>query len=43
MVSLESPSAYVAQNKTDPSKGIDVNKFHEMIGHCGVNCLKKTA
>jgi hypothetical protein len=20
-----------------------VNKFHEMIGHCGVDCLKKTA
>jgi hypothetical protein len=22
---------------------IDVNKFHEMIGHCGVDRLKKTA
>jgi hypothetical protein len=43
MVSLESPSAYIAQNKTDSSKSIDVNKFHEMIGHCGVNCLNKTA
>jgi hypothetical protein len=43
MVSLDSSTAYVAQNKADSSKGIDVNKFHEMIGHCGVDRLKKTA
>jgi hypothetical protein len=42
MVSIESPSAYVTQNKTDSSKAIDMNKFHEMIGHCGVDRLKKT-
>jgi hypothetical protein len=42
MVSLDSPTAYVAQNKMDSRKGINVNKFHEMIGHCGVNRLKKT-
>jgi hypothetical protein len=41
MVSHDSPTAYVAQNKMDFSKGINVNKFHEMIGHC-VNGLKKT-
>jgi hypothetical protein len=43
MVSLDSPTAYVAQNKTDSSKVINLNKFHEMIGHCVLNCLKKTA
>jgi hypothetical protein len=43
MVSLASPTAYVTQNKLESGKGIDVNKFHEMIGHCGVNRLKKTA
>jgi hypothetical protein len=43
MVSLESSSAYVAQNKLDSCKSIDVNKFHEMIGHCGLDSLKKTA
>jgi hypothetical protein len=43
MVSLDSPAAYVVWNKTDSSKGINVNKCHEMIGHCGVDCLKKTA
>jgi hypothetical protein len=40
--SLDSHTAFVAQDKTDSSKGIDVNKFHEMIGHCGVDPLKKT-
>jgi hypothetical protein len=43
MVSLDSPAAYVAQNNLDSSKSIDVNKFHEMIGHCGFDCLKKTS
>jgi transposase InsO family protein len=27
----------------DSNKSIDVNKFHEMIGHCGLDLLKKTA
>jgi predicted phosphatase len=43
IVSLEPPTAYVTQNKLDSGKGINVNKFHEMIGHCGVDRLKKTA
>jgi hypothetical protein len=42
MASLES-TPYVTQNKLDSSKIIDVNKFHEMIGQCGVDRLKKTA
>jgi hypothetical protein len=43
MISVESPTAYIAHNKVDSSKSIDVNKFHEMMGHCGLNCLRKTA
>jgi hypothetical protein len=43
MISLDSPTAYTAQNKMDSNKSIDVNKFHEIIGHCGLDCLKKTA
>jgi hypothetical protein len=41
IVSLDSPTVYVSQNKTDSSKGINVNKFHEMIGHCSYDPLKK--
>jgi hypothetical protein len=43
MVYLDSPTAYVAENKLDSGKSVDMNKFHEMIGHCGLDCLKKTA
>jgi hypothetical protein len=43
MVPHDPPAAYVAQNKLVSSKNIDVNKFHEMIGHCGLDSLKKTA
>jgi hypothetical protein len=43
MVYLDSPTAYVAQNKLVSVKTINVNKFHEMIGHCGLDCLKKTS
>jgi hypothetical protein len=43
MIYLDSPTTYVAQNKLDSVKSIDVNKFHEIIGHCGLDCLKKTA
>jgi hypothetical protein len=43
MVHLDSPTAYVAQNKLDSGKSVDVNKFHEIIRHCGLNHLKKTA
>jgi hypothetical protein len=31
------------KKKLDSGKSVDVNKFHEMIGHCGLDCLKKTA
>jgi hypothetical protein len=24
-------------------KSIDINKFHEMIGHCGFDCLNRIA
>jgi hypothetical protein len=34
--------AYLAKGSLTAIKEIDVNKFHEMIGHCGVDCLKKT-
>jgi hypothetical protein len=43
MVYLDSLTAYVAQNKLYSGKSIDVNKFYEIIGHCGLDCLKKTA
>jgi hypothetical protein len=43
MVYLDSPTAYVVQNKLDSGKSVNVNKFHEMIGHCGLDRLKKTA
>jgi hypothetical protein len=43
MIYLDFPTAYIAQNKLDSGKSVDVNKFHEMIGHCGLDCLKKTA
>ena len=43
MIPIEPPSAYIAQNKADANKTIDVNKFHNMIGHCGVDRLTKTA
>jgi hypothetical protein len=34
---------YIAKGNLTAIKEIDVNKFHEMIGHCGVERLKKTA
>jgi hypothetical protein len=43
IVYLDSPTAYIAQNKLDSGKSVNVNMFHEMIGHCGLYCLKKTA
>jgi hypothetical protein len=35
--------AYISKGSLTAIKEIDVNKFHEMIGHCGVDSLKKTA
>jgi hypothetical protein len=43
MVSHQSSVAYVAKGKLELIKSIDINKFHEMIGHCGFDCLKRTA
>jgi hypothetical protein len=43
MVYLDSPTAYDAQNKLDSGKSVNVNKFHEIIGHCGLDRLKKSA
>jgi hypothetical protein len=43
IVYLDFPTSHVPQNKLDSVKSIDVNKFHEMIGHCGLDRLKKTA
>jgi hypothetical protein len=34
---------YLSKGSLTTIKEIDVNKFHEMIGHCGVDRLKKTA
>jgi hypothetical protein len=42
-VSNKSSVAHVAQGNSDLVKNIDINKFHEMIGHCGVDRLKKTS
>jgi hypothetical protein len=42
MIYLDSPTAYIAQHKLDSGKSVNVNKFHEMIGHCGLDRLKKT-
>lgn len=43
MVCKESSVAYTAQGKTESVNSIDINKFHEMIGHCGSDHLKRTA
>jgi hypothetical protein len=42
MVYLDSLTAYITQNKLDSGKSVNVNKFHEIIGHCGLDRLKKT-
>jgi hypothetical protein len=43
MIYLDSPTAYVTQNKLDSGKSVDANKFHEIIGHSGLDCLMKSA
>jgi hypothetical protein len=43
MTTYDPSVAYLAKVSLNAIKEIDVNKFHEMIGHCGVDCLKKTA
>jgi hypothetical protein len=43
MTSYDPSVAYLVKSSLTAIKEIDVNKFHEMIGHCGVDRLKKTA
>jgi hypothetical protein len=42
MIAYNNPVAYSAVN-TDLKKGVEINKFHTMLGHCGSDRLKKTA
>jgi hypothetical protein len=42
MTTYDPSVAYIANSNSTTIKEIDVNKFHEMIGHCVVDCLKKT-
>jgi hypothetical protein len=43
MIGHESPVAYITQSNLSLVNAININKFHEMIGHCGTDRLKKTA
>jgi hypothetical protein len=43
MTTYDPSVAYLAKGSLTAIKEIYVNKFHEMIGHCGVERLKKTA
>jgi hypothetical protein len=43
MTTYDPSIAYLAKVSLTVIKEIDVNKLHEMIGHCGVDRLKKTA
>jgi hypothetical protein len=43
MTTYDPSVAYLAKGSLTAIKEIDVKKFHEMIGHCGVDRLKKTA
>jgi hypothetical protein len=43
MTTYDPSVAYLAKGSLIAIKEIDVNKFHEMIGHCGADRLKKTA
>jgi hypothetical protein len=43
MTTYDPPLAHIAKGNLISIKEIDVNKFHEMIGHCSVDRLKKTA
>jgi hypothetical protein len=42
MTTYDPSVAYLAKGSLTALKENDVNKFHEMIGHCGVDSLKKT-
>jgi hypothetical protein len=43
MTTYDPSVAYLAKVNSTKIKEIDLNKFHEMIGHCGVDRLQKTA
>jgi hypothetical protein len=43
MTTYDPSVAYLTKGSLTAIKEIDVNKFHEMIGHCGVDRLKKSA
>jgi hypothetical protein len=43
MTTYDPSVAYFAKGSLIAIKEIDVNTFHEMIGHCGVDRLKRTA
>jgi hypothetical protein len=43
MIGNESPVAYVTQSNFSSVNAIDINKFHEMIGHCRTDYLKRDA
>jgi hypothetical protein len=43
MTTYEPPVTYIAKGSLTVIKEIDVKKFHDVIGHCGVDLLKKTA
>jgi hypothetical protein len=43
MTTYDPSVAYLVKCSLTAMKEIDVNKFHEMIGHCDVDRLKKTA
>jgi hypothetical protein len=42
MTTYDPSVAYIEKVSLTAIKEIDVNKFHEMIGHCGVDSLKNT-
>jgi hypothetical protein len=43
MTTYDPSVSYLAKGSLTAIKEIDVKKFHEMIGHCGIDRLNKTA
>ena len=42
MIPCDNPVAYTVLNGIS-KKGIEINKFHKMLGHCGSDRLERTA
>jgi hypothetical protein len=42
MIAYDNPVNYSAVNM-DLKKGVEINKFHKLLGHCGSDKLKNTA